>query len=81
MSRPSDLRHAASDGEELVLDPIACVGHGLCAELLPERIVLDDWGYPMVDPSVPSALHGHAVRAVKACPALALKLRRTASQR
>jgi ferredoxin len=62
--------------EHLALDPIACVGHRLCAELFPERIVLDDWGYPMVDPEVPDDLRDHAVRAVKACPALALKLRR-----
>ena len=66
--------------EELVLDPIACTGHGLCAELLPERIVLDDWGYPMIDPSVPAALHEHAARAVKACPAVALRLRRQARE-
>jgi ferredoxin len=81
MSRPPEQRHAASEPEELVLDPIACVGHGLCAELLPERIVLDDWGYPMVDPSVSNTLHDHAVRTVKACPALALKLRKVTSQR
>jgi len=62
--------------EELALDPIACVGHALCAELLPERILLDDWGYPIVDPDVPEELREHALRAVKACPALALKLRR-----
>jgi ferredoxin len=74
---PRLARHA----EELVVDPIACVGHGLCAELLPERIVLDDWGYPMVDPSLPNALREYAVRAVKGCPALALKLRRASSQR
>lgn len=60
---------------ELVLDPIACTGHGLCAELLPERIVLDDWGYPMVDRSIPADLVEHAKRAVKVCPALALRLR------
>jgi ferredoxin len=70
-ARPADPPRA-----ELVLDPIACTGHGMCAELLPERIVLDDWGYPMIDPSVPASLHEHAVRAVKACPALALRLRR-----
>ncbi len=40
--------------EQLALDPIACVGHRLCAELFPERIVLDDWGYPIVDPEVPA---------------------------
>jgi ferredoxin len=73
MSRPP----AERAGEELELDPIACTGHGLCAELLPERIVLDDWGYPMIDPPVPASLHEHAVRAVKACPALALRLRRS----
>ena len=38
---------------QLVVDPVACAGHGLCAELLPERIALDDWGYPIVDPSIP----------------------------
>ena len=31
------------------INPIACDGSGLCAELLPERITLDDWGYPIVD--------------------------------
>ena len=31
------------------IDPIMCDGHGLCAELLPEHIRLDDWGYPIVD--------------------------------
>ncbi|HWE55938.1 MAG TPA: ferredoxin [Acidimicrobiales bacterium] len=57
----------------LVVDPIRCDAHGLCAELLPELIQLDDWGYPMIsaDP-VPPALEAHARRAVKACPTLAL---------
>ena len=45
-----------TEGEQLALDPIACVGHRLCAELFPERIVLDDWGYPMIDPEVPAHL-------------------------
>ena len=31
---------------ELVLDPVACDGRGVCAEMLPERIELDRWGYP-----------------------------------
>jgi ferredoxin len=66
----------APPGEELVVDPIACTGHGLCAELVPERITLDDWGYPIVDGRVTPAVREHAIRAVKACPALALKLRR-----
>ena len=29
---------------ELRIDPIACAGHGLCAELAPEWRELDDWG-------------------------------------
>ena len=33
----------------LTVDPIACTGHGACAELFPERIGLDDWGYPILD--------------------------------
>jgi len=59
----------------LRVNPIACEGHGLCAELFPERIALDDWGYPIVDPRViPAELAGHARRAVDACPTLALAL-------
>ena len=62
--------------EELVVDPIACTGHGMCAELFPEWVRLDDWGYPIVDDGdVPPQLRDHAERAVKACPALALRLR------
>jgi ferredoxin len=61
--------------EELRVDPIACDGHALCAELLPEWIALDDWGYPIVDPRpLPPALVDHARRAVDACPTLALRI-------
>ena len=31
-----------------MVDRIACDGFGMCAELLPELIELDDWGYPIV---------------------------------
>jgi len=52
---------------------IACAGHGVCAELLPELIRLDPWGYPLLaDAPVPAGLAGHARRAVAACPTLAL---------
>lgn len=61
---------------ELRIDPIACTGHGLCADLLPELIELDEWGYPIIRDSVPPALASHARRAVNACPALALRLSR-----
>ncbi len=61
----------------LVVNPIACTAHGLCAELLPERIVLDEWGYPIIDgrPLDP-ALLDLARRAAQACPTLALTLER-----
>jgi ferredoxin len=59
------------------IDPIACTGHGLCADLLPELIDLDEWGYPMLPDNVPAGLVAHARRAVSSCPALALKLVRT----
>jgi len=55
--------------------PINCIGHGLCAERLPEWIRLDDWGYPIVnDEELPPELVGHARRAAEACPTLALLL-------
>ena len=61
--------------DSLRVDPIVCEGHGLCAELFPERIQLDDWGYPIIDSEpIPRALAGHARRAVAACPVLALRL-------
>jgi ferredoxin len=57
----------------LRVNPIACTGHGMCAELLPELIKLDPWGYPLLaDAAVPPELANHAKRAVAACPTLAL---------
>ena len=61
--------------ERLRVDPIACEAHGLCAELLPELIRLDEWGYPVIDhPDVPPELERLARRAADACPTLALHL-------
>lgn len=63
-------------GLRLEVDRIKCDGHGLCAEVLPELISLDDWGYPILrDVALPAALEGHARRAVADCPVLALRLR------
>jgi ferredoxin len=60
---------------ELRVDPIRCDGYGMCAELLPERVVLDDWGFPILQPGpIPLQLLGHAQRAVDVCPVLALRL-------
>jgi len=66
-SRPVTLR----------VDPIACDGKGLCAELFPERVTLDDWGFPLIDPTpVPRSLERTARRAVASCPRCALSLAR-----
>ena len=60
----------------LDVDRIKCDGHGLCAEVLPELVGLDEWGYPILrDGAVPAGLMGHARRAVVDCPVLALRLR------
>ena len=60
----------------LEVDWISCKGHGLCAELLPEHIALDDWGYPVISPGpVARELEAHARRAADACPTLALIVR------
>lgn len=61
---------------ELAIDMAACDGYGGCAELLPELIQLDPWGYPLVvDSAVPPGLADHARRAARYCPKLALTLR------
>lgn len=65
----------------LVVDHIACDGRGLCAELLPEHITMDDWGFPLIaDTALPTPLTGHARRAVAACPTMALRLERSQPQ-
>jgi len=59
----------------LGVDPIACTGHGICAELLPEGIALDEWGYPLLAAGeVPAELLRRARSAAAACPTRALKL-------
>ena len=59
----------------LRVDPIKCTGHGLCAELLPEIIWLDEWGYPVIeDNPLTAELEPLARRAVAACPTVALAL-------
>jgi ferredoxin len=61
----------------LVVNPITCKAHGVCAELLPEAIELDPWGYPILaDGPVPADLLQLARQAVAACPVLALHIRR-----
>jgi ferredoxin len=60
---------------DLAVNPIACQAHGMCIELLPERITADPWGYPIVAPGlVDGELLALAQRAVNSCPTLALLL-------
>ena len=67
---------------QLRVNPIACTGHGVCAELLPEIIELDPWGYPILRSAmVGPALVPYARRAAAACPTLALLLERSQSRR
>ena len=62
-------------GERLAIDRIRCDGYGMCAEMFPEGIELDDWGYPILRPGViPNGLLPHARRSVDVCPVLALRL-------
>jgi ferredoxin len=62
--------------QALRLNPIRCDGFGICAGVLPERISLDEWGYPLIDRSpIEGPLVDQARRAVDACPVLALSLR------
>jgi ferredoxin len=61
--------------ERLRVDPIRCDAYGFCAELLPELVELDEWGYPIVDGRpVPRELAARARRAATLCPRLALRL-------
>ncbi|HEY6933097.1 MAG TPA: ferredoxin [Marmoricola sp.] len=60
---------------DIRVDPIACRGHGLCAEMLPEWIRLDEWGYPILDGlGLPEPLAPAARRAARSCPELAIRL-------
>ncbi len=66
---------------EIWIDRTSCDGHGLCAELLPELITLDDWGYPIIASGpVPGHLLDHSRRAVAGCPVLALALRQRSTR-
>lgn len=61
---------------------MACDRFGHCAELLPERIWLDEWGFPVLDDAeVPPALLDLAAEAVRVCPRKALQLVREKARR
>jgi ferredoxin len=78
MARRGERRLEMAD--EIRIDRIRCDGHGLCPELHPELIELDDWGYPLLAPGpVREHLREHARQAVAACPVVALRLERVAA--
>jgi ferredoxin len=64
----------------ITIDPVACEAYGYCAELLPEAITLDEWGYPIVDGHpLPVELVDMAKRAARDCPKRAITLRHKAT--
>ena len=70
------------DGPELVVDWIRCDGYGLCGDLAPDLVGLDDWRYPIIEPGpVPRARLSDARRIVDCCPMEALSLRAPGSRR
>ena len=61
--------------QRLLVDWIACDGYGLCSDLVPDLIDLDEWRYPVIGPDpVPSGMLDDAQRAVDCCPVRALRL-------
>jgi len=69
------LTSGADDPVEIVVDWLRCDANGVCAELVPEMVGRDDWGYPLVEPGpVPADLRRMAARARAACPTMALRV-------
>lgn len=66
----------------LRVDWIKCDGYGLCGDLLPDLIDLDEWRYPILRPGpVDRSLLDEAQRAVDCCPMKALTLERLPVER
>jgi ferredoxin len=65
---------------KVTVNPAVCDGFGFCAEILPERVSLDEWGFPVVDGEViPGDLRRAARQAAHCCPRRALRLLETTS--
>ena len=53
----------------LRVDWPACKANGVCAEVLPDLVRLDEWGYPLIAVKpVPVSMAKQAERAVRAVP-------------
>lgn len=80
---PASISNSAQGGLTMVrvlIDPVACDAYGFCAELLPEAITLDEWGYPIVDGKpLPPELVLAAERAARDCPRRAITLQQKKS--
>ncbi|WP_331748258.1 NADH-ubiquinone oxidoreductase-F iron-sulfur binding region domain-containing protein [Streptomyces sp. NBC_00648] len=65
----------AAKNQSLVVDWTLCRGHGLCADVLPEVVQLGPDSYP-VSPrmSLGAEYREDALKAVRRCPALALRI-------
>jgi NADH:ubiquinone oxidoreductase subunit F (NADH-binding)/ferredoxin len=62
----------------LEVDWTRCAAHGLCGDLAPDLVRLDENGFPMIaDAEVPYGALPQAREAVEKCPALALRLAET----
>ncbi|MFH8615526.1 NADH-ubiquinone oxidoreductase-F iron-sulfur binding region domain-containing protein [Streptomyces sp. NPDC017979] len=73
-----DAAELTQSSERIVIDWTLCQGHGLCADVVPELIRINPDGYPSVaDAVVPVQLRGRAQRAVRRCPALAMRIEQT----
>ncbi|MFF4325081.1 NADH-ubiquinone oxidoreductase-F iron-sulfur binding region domain-containing protein [Streptomyces sp. NPDC048387] len=73
---PPEEGGGGGSAERLVVDWTLCKGHGLCVDIIPDVVRLDADGYPAsASMPVPAWLRPKALRAVRRCPALALRLR------
>ncbi|MCV2393081.1 ferredoxin [Actinotalea sp. M2MS4P-6] len=58
----------------LRVDPVACEGVGLCAQVAGRVVELDRWGYPVIEAELDARGVKAAQRAVRACPRRAMWL-------
>jgi ferredoxin len=59
----------------IIINPADCDGFGFCAQILPELLSLDEWGFPVVrEDEVPESLVQAARLAAHLCPRKAVLL-------
>lgn len=66
------MRRRGAGHPVLRVDPVACDGIGLCAQLAGAVVDLDRWGFPVLAADLPPRDVRAARRAVAACPRHAL---------